>query len=108
MRTRPLCCLKTTHFIAKKTPLWGYLLLRIRHRIKSILKRSVDEDYSLWVLLHQTTDAVAKARQKELNQSGISFIAEEESIWSCQTSPVLPQVGSKKTDGNIDRVRSKA
>jgi hypothetical protein len=56
----------------------------------------VDEDYSVWVLLHQTTDAVAKARQKELNQSGISFIAEEESIWSCQTSPVLPQVGSKK------------
>ena len=35
---------------------------------------SVDEDYSLWMLLHQTTDAVAKARQKELNQSGISFI----------------------------------
>ena len=35
---------------------------------------SVDEDYSLWMRLHQTTDAVAKARQKELNQSGISFI----------------------------------
>jgi hypothetical protein len=51
------------------------------------------------VLLHQTTDAVAKARQKELNQSGISFIAEEESIWSCQISCVLTYVGSKKVMG---------
>jgi len=56
----------------------------------------VDEAYSLWVLLHQTTDAVAKARQKELNQFGISFIAKEESIWGCQISYVLTQVGSKK------------
>jgi len=83
----------------QKTPLWGYLLLRIRHTIRPILKRAVDEDYSLWVLLHQTTDAVLRARQKELDQSGISFIAEEESTWSCQTPPVLPQVGSKKLMG---------
>jgi len=34
----------------------------------------MDEDYNLWVLLHQTTDAVAKARQKELNQYSISVI----------------------------------
>jgi DNA-binding MarR family transcriptional regulator len=34
----------------------------------------VDEDYNLWVLLHQTTDVVLRARQKELDQFGISVI----------------------------------
>jgi len=32
LRTCPLRCLKTTHFIAKKTPLCGYLLFRLRHK----------------------------------------------------------------------------
>ena len=35
---------------------------------------SVDKDYSLWVLLHQTTDAALRARQKELDQFDISVI----------------------------------
>jgi DNA-binding MarR family transcriptional regulator len=34
----------------------------------------VDEDYNLWVLLHQTTDAALRARQKELDQFGVSVI----------------------------------
>ena len=31
-----------------------------------------DEDYELWVLLHQTTDAISKARGKELTKYRIS------------------------------------
>ena len=30
--------------LLQKTPLWGYLFLRLRHRIESILKGPVDED----------------------------------------------------------------
>jgi len=37
----------------------------------------VDEDYNLWVLLHQTTDATLRARQKELDQLDISVIEVE-------------------------------
>ena len=37
----------------------------------------VDEDYNLWMLLHQTTDATLRARQKELDQFGISVIEVE-------------------------------
>ncbi len=33
---------------------------------------SRDEDYNLWVLLHQAKDAVFKAREKELSQYGIT------------------------------------
>ena len=35
---------------------------------------SADKDYELWVLLHQTKDAVYKARDKELMELGISPI----------------------------------
>ena len=31
-------------------------------------------------------------------------VSEQESTWSCQTCPGLTQVGSKKPNGNIDRV----
>lgn len=33
---------------------------------------SEDKDYNLWVLLHQAKDAIYMAREKELNQYGIS------------------------------------
>ncbi|MFC2039222.1 MarR family winged helix-turn-helix transcriptional regulator [Chloroflexota bacterium] len=33
---------------------------------------SADGDYELWVLLHQTKDAIYKAREKELRQFGLS------------------------------------
>ena len=36
--------------------------------------QSVDEEYSLWVLLSQAADATAKARQKELDRYGISTV----------------------------------
>ena len=34
----------------------------------------VDKDYELWVLFHQTCDAMARAREAELRESGISRI----------------------------------
>jgi len=34
----------------------------------------MDEEYKLWVLLHQTTDATLRARQKELDEFGISVV----------------------------------
>ena len=34
----------------------------------------VDKDYELWVLFHQTCDAMARARVAELRESGISRI----------------------------------
>ena len=35
---------------------------------------SADRDYELWVLLHQTRDAIYKAREKELARFGLSSI----------------------------------
>jgi DNA-binding MarR family transcriptional regulator len=35
---------------------------------------TVDQDYELWVLLHQTKDAIEVAREKELRPYGISLI----------------------------------
>jgi DNA-binding MarR family transcriptional regulator len=35
---------------------------------------STDKDYNLWVLLRQTRDAMAKARERELEKYGISSI----------------------------------
>jgi len=31
-------------------------------------------------------------------------VSEEESTWSCQISPVLPWIGSQKTNGFVDKV----
>jgi hypothetical protein len=48
--------------------------IRVRDKAEEALQHSEqeyrttlenDEDYNLWVLLHQTTDAVLRARQKE-------------------------------------------
>jgi DNA-binding MarR family transcriptional regulator len=33
-----------------------------------------NQDYELWVLLHQVSDAISKAREEELRQYGISMI----------------------------------
>jgi DNA-binding MarR family transcriptional regulator len=41
--------------------------------IKPIAKTN-DEDYNLWVMLRQTRDAMAKARERELGKHGISSI----------------------------------
>jgi DNA-binding MarR family transcriptional regulator len=60
------------------------------------LKRAVDKDYNLWVLLHQTTDAVIKARQKELDQFGISFI-------EVGVLVVIQAIGEKATPAEISR-----
>jgi len=35
---------------------------------------SVDQDYKLWVLLHQTRDVMFKAREKEFRKYGITSI----------------------------------
>jgi len=34
----------------------------------------MDEDYNLWLLLQQTSDATVRARQKELDEFGISVV----------------------------------
>ncbi len=57
---------------------------------------SVDEDYNLWVLLHQTTDAALRARQKELDQSGISVI-------EVRVLVVIQAIGEKTTPSEISR-----
>jgi len=57
---------------------------------------SVDEDYNLWVLLHQTTDAVLRARQKELDQYSISFI-------EVGVLVVIQAIGEKATPSEISR-----
>jgi len=57
----------------------------------------VDEDYNLWVLLHQTTDAVLRARQKELDRFGISFI-------EVGVLVVIQAIGEKATPSEISRL----
>jgi len=94
----------TTHYTAlrppillpKNTSLGLFTPQATAHRIKSILKRAVDEDYNLWVLLHQTTDAVLRARQKELDQFGISFI-------EVGVLVVIQAIGEKATPSEISR-----
>jgi len=56
----------------------------------------MDEDYNLWVLLHQTTDAALRARQKELDQFGISVI-EVGVLLAIQT------IGKEATPSEISR-----
>jgi DNA-binding MarR family transcriptional regulator len=56
----------------------------------------MDEDYNLWVLLHQTTDAVLRARQKELDQFGISVI-------EVGVLVVIQAIGEKATPSEISR-----
>jgi DNA-binding MarR family transcriptional regulator len=56
----------------------------------------MDKDYNLWVLLHQTTDAVIKARQKELDQFDISFI-------EVGVLVVIQAIGEKATPSEISR-----
>ena len=57
---------------------------------------SVDEDYNLWVLLHQTTDAALRARQKELDQFDISVI-------EVGVLLVIQAIGEKATPSEISR-----
>jgi len=56
----------------------------------------VDEDYNLWILLHQTTDAVLRARQKELDQFDISVI-------EVGVLVVIQAIGEKATPSEISR-----
>jgi len=55
-----------------------------------------DEDYNLWVLLHQTTDALLRARQKELDQFDISVI-------EVGVLVVTQAIGEKATPSEISR-----
>jgi len=57
---------------------------------------SVDKDYNLWVLLHQTTDAALRARQKELDQFDISVI-------EAAVLVVIQAIGEKATPAEISR-----
>ena len=56
----------------------------------------MDEDYNLWVLLHQTTDAALRARQKELDQFDISVI-------EVGVLVVTQAIGEKATPSEISR-----
>jgi DNA-binding MarR family transcriptional regulator len=56
----------------------------------------MDKDYNLWVLLHQTTDAALRARQKELDQSDISVI-------EVGVLVVTQAIGEKATPSEISR-----
>ncbi len=56
----------------------------------------MDEDYNLWVLLHQTTDAALRARQKELDQFDISVI-------EVGVLLVIQAIGEKATPSEISR-----
>jgi len=56
----------------------------------------VDENYNLWVLLHQTTDAALRARQKELDQFGIS-------VAEVGVLVVIQAIGEKATPAEISR-----
>lgn len=56
----------------------------------------VDEDYNLWVLLHQTTDATLRARQKELDQFDISVI-------EVGVLVVIQAIGERATPSEISR-----
>ena len=57
---------------------------------------SVDGDYNLWILLHQTTDAALRARQKELDQYSISVI-------EVGVLVVIQAIGEKATPSEISR-----
>ncbi len=55
-----------------------------------------DPDYKLWVLLHQTRDAIRKARERDLRQVGISFI--QAGVLACVKS-----LGNSATPANLSR-----
>ena len=57
---------------------------------------STDQDYNLWVLLHQAKDAVFKAREKELSQYGISAM-EAAALF------IIQAIGDKATPAEISR-----
>jgi DNA-binding MarR family transcriptional regulator len=57
---------------------------------------SVDEDYKLWVLLNQATDAALRARQKELDRYGIS-------VAQATVFFVIQAIGEKATPAEITR-----
>lgn len=56
----------------------------------------VDEDFKLWVLLGQASDAVPKARQKELDQYGISTM-------QAAVLFVIQAIGNEATPAEISR-----
>jgi MarR family transcriptional regulator for hemolysin len=57
---------------------------------------SADEDYNLWVLLSQAADATLRARQKELDQYGIS--AAQAAVLF-----VIQAIGERATPAEITR-----
>jgi DNA-binding MarR family transcriptional regulator len=58
--------------------------------------QSVDEDYELWVLLNQATDAMLRAREQELGRYGIS--AAEAAVLF-----IVQAIGDKATPAEITR-----
>ncbi|MDD5288922.1 MAG: MarR family winged helix-turn-helix transcriptional regulator [Dehalococcoidales bacterium] len=59
-------------------------------------KLSTDRDYNLWVLIRQTRDAMIKAREKELAQSGLSSI-------QAAVLFTLQAIGNEATPAEISR-----
>jgi len=57
---------------------------------------STDQDFNLWVLLHQTKDAIFKAREKELSQYGITTM-------EAGVLFIIQAIGDKVTPAEISR-----
>jgi len=57
---------------------------------------STDQDFSLWVFLHQTRDAVFKAREKELSQYEITTM-------EAGVLFIIQAIGDKATPAEISR-----
>ena len=57
---------------------------------------SVDQDYYLWALLHQTSDAIFDARENELRQYGIT--TQQASVLS-----IVNTIGSEATPAEVSR-----
>ena len=70
--------------------------LNSKYEVAMIDFRSVDEEYSLWVLLSQAADATLRARQKELDRYGISTV-EAAVLFTIQA------IGDRATPAEISR-----
>ena len=57
---------------------------------------AADRDFNLWVLLHQVSDIIFKAREKELSQYGVTTM-------QAGVLFVIEAVGGKATPGEISR-----
>jgi DNA-binding MarR family transcriptional regulator len=59
-------------------------------------KTYVDEDFELWTLLHQARDTIAKAREKELRELGVSSV-QAATLW------VIRAIDGPATPAEISR-----